>query len=393
MLAARREGADPFLQKLIRLNTPLHIVCLDAPSPPDYGGAIDMFYKIKALAQTGRKITLHYFDYHPLRNAKGLEDDCVAIHAYRRKSIVQALPLSRPFIVESRINAELIRRLNEDDHPILLEGLHCSGIIPCIKNPQRMVLRMHNDEAAYYHYLAQAEKRFLKRTYFRQESRLLTGYQQELRKDIKLACLSESDKDTFANSYGFTEAHFVPCFIPWQAVRGQPGKGGYCLYHGNMQVAENEEAALWLVQNVFSGIAVPLVIAGKGISGKVEKEAARYKNASTVNNPSITAMDDLIRGAHINVLPSLNHTGVKLKLLHALLNGRFCLTNAAGIEGSGLAQSVHVEEEPADWCERIKSLMANSYAKADEADRSAVLHLYNNPANAEVLSALCSHCQ
>ncbi|HEX8313555.1 MAG TPA: mannosyltransferase, partial [Flavisolibacter sp.] len=133
----------------------LHIVCLDAPSPPDYGGAIDMYYKIKALAETGRKIILHYFDYNPTRDTKGLETICYAVHAYKRKSFFRSPPLSRPFIVQSRINKDLIKRLNEDDAPILLEGLHCAGLIPHLKHQQRVVLRMHNNEAAYYHHLAQ----------------------------------------------------------------------------------------------------------------------------------------------------------------------------------------------------------------------------------------------
>ena len=45
------------------MNEPIHIVCLDAPAPPDYGGAIDMYYTIIALAKTGRKPILHYFEY------------------------------------------------------------------------------------------------------------------------------------------------------------------------------------------------------------------------------------------------------------------------------------------------------------------------------------------
>ena len=35
------------------MNKKLYIVCLDAPAPADYGGAIDMYYKIEALAQKG----------------------------------------------------------------------------------------------------------------------------------------------------------------------------------------------------------------------------------------------------------------------------------------------------------------------------------------------------
>ena len=43
--------------------TKLHIVSFDVPFPPNYGGVIDVFYKIKALHKLGVKIILHTFDY------------------------------------------------------------------------------------------------------------------------------------------------------------------------------------------------------------------------------------------------------------------------------------------------------------------------------------------
>ena len=113
----------------------LHIVCLDAPSPPNYGGAIDMYYKITALAALGKKIILHYFDYKENRNAASLKDCCVEVHAYPRKGFINSFSL--PYIISSRINRSLINRLNRDRFPVLLEGLHCSGIIPYLNDNSR----------------------------------------------------------------------------------------------------------------------------------------------------------------------------------------------------------------------------------------------------------------
>ena len=41
----------------------LHIISFDIPYPPDYGGVVDVFYKIKALSLLGIKIHLHCFEY------------------------------------------------------------------------------------------------------------------------------------------------------------------------------------------------------------------------------------------------------------------------------------------------------------------------------------------
>jgi hypothetical protein len=45
------------------MNKTLHIICHDVPWPADYGGVVDLFYKIKALHDEGVKIKLHCFDY------------------------------------------------------------------------------------------------------------------------------------------------------------------------------------------------------------------------------------------------------------------------------------------------------------------------------------------
>ena len=388
MLAARGKNPGSILSTIICLSEYIHIVCLDAPSPPDYGGAIDMFYKIKALAESGKKIILHYFDYNDRRATAGLEQYCASIFSYSRKPVYRWLPLSQPFIVQSRINNVLIDRLNQDDHPILLEGLHCSGIIPFLHNSKRVVVRMHNDEASYYHHLAHAEKSFLKKKYFQQESNLLINYQKNLDKQVKLACLSKSDIDIFKNNYHFQHVHFVPCFIPWQAINSKPGHGNYCLYQGNMSVSENEEAALWLVEHVFRALKIQLVIAGKGISKRLKNASASHSNIHLIDNPSIAEIDGLIKNAHINVLPSMNNTGVKLKLLNALLNGRHCITNSNGITGSKIESSLSVEDDAANWINTIKSIMQQEFSAQQMEERKEILYLYNNQLNARKLNEL-----
>jgi hypothetical protein len=370
------------------LTDQLHIVCLDAPSPPDYGGAIDMHYKIKALAAIGKKVILHYFNYNSLRNAGDLNTWCEAVFSYSRKPFYRSLPIAEPYIISSRINKALIKRLNSDDHPVLLEGLHCAGIIPYLKNKDRVVIRMHNEEASYYHHLSKTAASFLRRQYFTHESKLLDKYQRKMGKEVTLACVSESDMATFRTGYGFQHSFFVPCFIPWQAVSIKEGKGAYCLYHGNMLVSENEEAALWLIQQVFSITTIPLIIAGKGISKRLKEAAKNVFHISLVNNPSIHVIDGLIQNAQINVLPSMNSTGVKLKLLNALLNGRQCITNFNGAKGSCISEGVKIKESAKDWSEEIESLMHKELTSTHINGRLEILRLYNNNLNAKKLSSI-----
>ena len=368
------------------MNNPIHIVCLDAPSPPDYGGAIDMYYKIIALAQSGRKIILHFFDYNNSRGVKGLEEWCSEIHAYKRKGI-SSVSLQVPYIINSRINRQLIEKLNKYEYPILLEGLHCSGIIPFINKKERIVVRMHNEEAEYYKRLAAQEQGMVRRLYFSLESRLIHKYYKRLAQyPVKYACLSSLDMEKFQGA-GLRQFHFIPCFIPWQEIRIREGKGDYCLYHGNMKVAENVKAAEWLAA-VFRKLDMVLVIAGNGISGQLKSLAKNAGNLRLIDRPSMEELDALIRDAHINVLPSMNATGVKLKVLHALTEGRFCISNQQGVAGSGVEHLVTIANNKDDFRKKLIELYEIAFTEEHKKNRGEVLAVYNNIKNAAKLNAL-----
>jgi glycosyltransferase involved in cell wall biosynthesis len=366
----------------------VHIVCLDAPSPPDYGGGIDMYFKVKALASIGRKIILHYFHYRADRGVQGLEEFCVGVHAYKRKG-PGSLSVSKPYLVSSRVNKELIERLNRDDYPILLEGIHCSGLIPYLKNKNRVVVRLHNEEAGYYRRLAATEKSIGRKIYFRLESLLVKNYYKTLSKEqIRYASLSTADIEIFKNQYALKNQHFIPCFIPWQEITSLEGMGDYCLYHGNMGISENEAAAAWLIKKIFRKTDLVLVIAGKNISNGLKSLVARSRNIKLINNPSMEELNALIRDAHINVLPSMNTTGVKLKLLHALFEGRFCVTNTEGLKGSGIEQLADVANEEESFREKILELYKLPFEDHHKKNRQQLLAVYDNIKNAEKLSGL-----
>lgn len=364
----------------------LHIVSLVAPSPPDYGGAFDLYYKVKALSEAGKKIVLHYFDYKEGRGHEGLKPYCEEINTYNRTAFIKSLLTLKPYIVSSRIEAELIHRLNRDDHPVLLEGIHCTGIIPYLRN-RKILVRIHNNEAEYYHQLQQNEDNIFKALYFFYESALLSRYQKKLSNNPVFLFVSEKDKQEFKVKYKQPDQLFLPCFVPWQELRSLSGTGTYCLYHGNLSISENIGAALWLAQTVFSEVKYPLVIAGKD-AGDLKNKLPSIPNITLVNNPTDEELSGLIQNAHINVLPSFNNTGVKLKLIHALFEGRFCFTNHAGIVGSGLDQIAPTFETPTSWIAGINEAITTEFTSKMIEERKLGLRIYDNEANAKKLIEL-----
>ncbi len=345
----------------------LHIVCLDVPWPADYGGAIDMMNRIMMFRKLDIGIHLHYFNYNERGTPNELNQFCETIRVYERKTGSKGFSSRIPYIVASRMNEELAANLNKDDHPVLLEGIHCTGILPLLDLQKRkVVVRMHNEESLYYKELARAETSLFKKLYFLHESRLLKKYSQQLPHECIYACVSHEDVTVLKEQYDLPGARLLPIYPSWQTVSGEEGMGNLCLYHGNLSVPENEEAAIWLLRKVFMKVRKPFVIAGKKPSRRLQKMAHLFQHTCLVADPSEGELNDLIRKAHINILPSFNRniTGIRLKLLHVLFEGRHCITHEAMVKGTGLAAACHI------------GTTANAFA-------SIIMQLYNQPFTVE----------
>lgn len=364
------------------MNNHLHIISHDVPYPANFGGVIDIFFKIKVLHGIGIKIHLHCFVKNRPAQLE-LEKYCETVNYYNRKSYLN-LSFSIPYIVSSRKSNLLLENLQKDNYPILFEGVHCTYHL--YKNEfinRKLFIRTFNVEYNYYNSLAKNENNLFKKIYYRIEGRLLKKYEAIVLKKATIFALSDNDKTIFKKELDSSDIEFLPVFLPYEIVKSNVGKGLYCLYHANFSINENENVAIWLIQNIFNKIHTPLVIAGLSPSKKLLAIAAKNKNVSIVKSPSHENLQLLIENAQINILPSFNNTGVKLKLLNALFNGRHCLVNKAGAVGSGLELLCNFAETEKEFIECIKQIFEKEFTVKEMQYRSTALNvLYNNKKNA-----------
>lgn len=363
----------------------LHIICLDVPYPADYGGAIEMYCKIKTLHKLGIKIHLHCFEYGRGRQPE-LNKYCEEVFYYTRS---QRISSGIPYIVSSRASDDLIKRLQQDHYPVLLEGIHCSYPVYINALPGRkVVMRMHNIEHEYYRNLSKLEKNLFKKIYLLNEGRLLRRYESEIAgKGLHLA-ITKHDESSFRAQTNQKNIAYLPPFIPYDSISSKEGIGNFCLYHGNLSVAENEKAALWLLNEVFSKIETPLVIAGKNPSDKLDTAAHKKLHTCLVANPSEIELQDLISKAQINIIPSFNKAGIKFKLLNALFNGRHCLVNEEAVNGTGLEPACHIASNSEAFASVILQLFHKSFTGEEIHLRKQLLQQeFNNQTNAQRLIA------
>jgi glycosyltransferase involved in cell wall biosynthesis len=370
------------------LDKHLHIISFDVPYPADYGGVIDVYYRIKSLHEFGIKIHLHCFKKYREEQPM-LEKYCVSVNYYDRKKNLAGFSRKLPYIVQSRSSSELIENLKKDNYPILAEGIHCTYFLQTNDFAHRKTfIRLHNAEHRYYAQLAAHESNLLKKYYFNHEAKLLKKYEAAIANKAHILALSMEDATLYQQLFHAEHTQFLPVSLPWDEPASKPGKGAYCLYHGNLAVNENEKAAAWLISHVFKNSEIPFIIAGHAPSAKLRRLAAKSKNIQLIADPEEAAMQKLIEDAQINVLPSFNKTGVKLKLLNALFNGRHCIVNTAGTEGSGLDGLCYIAESADDFKKKIMKLFTQPFTEKEMQHRSAALKkLYSNEQNARHLNA------
>lgn len=365
----------------------LHIISFNIPYPPDYGGVMDVFYKIKALHDHGVKIKLHCFEYGR-KEADVLKYVCDEVHYYKREHSFIDFTSKTPYIVKTRKSDELFQRLQADNDPILFEGLHTCYYLNNeeLKNRVKLV-RMHNVEWDYYRHLSKSESGMWRRFYFYTESIKLKSFEKILSAADHLLPISRNDYDYLqANYHNVT---YLPAFHPNEEVISMAGKGDYILYHGNLSVVENNQAALFLVSKVFHNSDLKLIIAGSDPSSMLIDAVKNNRNVELRINPGEVEMMRLIRFAHINILPTFQNTGTKLKLLNALFNGRFVIVNSPMVENTGLESLCVIRETADEMNIALHELMNVSFEESEIEKRKKLLgELYSNRNNAEKLLPL-----
>ncbi|HEY4209406.1 MAG TPA: glycosyltransferase, partial [Puia sp.] len=221
------------------------------------------------------------------------------------------------------------------------------------------------------------------------ESNLLRQYEKKVADKAVILAMVEKDCEQYRQEFGAGRITLLPVFLPFGEVMSREGTGCFCLYHGNLSVAENEQAVSWLLKQVFNGVDLPLIISGKNPSPRLTRMVEQHPHACLIPNPSDEEIQDLITKAQVNILPSFNCTGIKMKLLNALFNGRYSVVNRDAVEGTGLESSCHIADCTEEMIDLVARLYARPFTRADIEDRKAQLAgRYNNEKNTRQLMEL-----
>ncbi len=339
----------------------LHLIAFNVPEPPDYGGIIDVFYRIKAFYEVGINVTLHCF-FHDRRRIDALNNYCSAVYYYPRKAPLKSLSLYYPLMMKSRHSKRLIENLSKDHSPIFFEGIQtCYPLTnPAIKGRIKTI-KLHNIEWKYYLALGKATLNPIKKCFYFSESYRLRHIETIFQHADHLLAVSRQE----ANYYNikFSQVKRLPSFHGHREVTSPAGSGDFLLYHGNLQIIENQEAVKYLLTKVMPFISQTLIVAGKNPGKHLIRVIEKMNNVELVPSPSDEKLNQLIHDAHIHLLPTFQNTGFKIKLINTLYKGRHCLVSPEMAEGSGLEKLCHFAKNSTEFIEQINTLMKTPFSE------------------------------
>ena len=168
------------------------------------------------------------------------------------------------------------------------------------------------------------------------------------------------------------------------------GTGDFVLYHGSLSVGENNEAALFLIEKVFNDLDIPLVIAGNKPTKELRAAVEKYKNITLKSDVTTEEIYKMVKAAQINILPTFQATGIKLKLIAALFTGRHCIVNKPMIDDTGLEDLCLVKNNPDDFKNTIRQYFSIPFTKDDIEKRKKILNdsRYSNSYNINQLISM-----
>ena len=369
------------------MSNAINIISFDVPFPANYGGVIDVYYKLVWLKKAGIKIHLHCFNYGRDKSPE-LETLCEKVYYYPRKTGFLANLSLIPYTVKSRQSVELEKNLLSNDFPILFEVLHTCYLLKDERFKKRKKIYRHsNIEHDYYLELSKSERNILKKIYLKIEAQKLKWFESIIHFANDILAVNKTDADYFTKYYPNAKTLYLPSFHANEKLTCEAGKGNFILFHGNLSISENYEAAIWLIENVFSKINLRVIIAGLNPPAFLSDLIKNHQHINLIISPGESEMTKLIQDAQIHVLYTAQPTGLKLKLLNVLFKGRYIVCNSNMTEGTGIVENngFLLANTANEFIQKINSVFETEFSSTNIQERQKQISNFDNVENCKKL--------
>ncbi|MBN3050468.1 glycosyltransferase [Pectobacterium brasiliense] len=324
------------------------MVAPDFPYPPNHGGRMDIWNRLKFLSLSGLYIDLIVtaekndnlqFEAEVLKYVKNI------FYVPRVVDCFFALK-GIPYQVASRKKLSKIT-FNSSYDWVMLESEAVSYVLSSVK-ANKIALRVHNNESVYFKSLYSSERNFLKKIYYFIESKIYSTHTKKIKKISNVILNISQDENCFDinDKSLMTESFFIPPHVDVSTfLKPMKRNGANVLFIGNLFTANNLCGLRWYIEEVHPLLVrnisgYKLIVAGN-TRGLELPDFLKKHDESIILYESPKDLSDIYAQGTVFINPMLSGAGVKLKTIDAIAAGLPVVSTAVGAEGLGLIDEKH----------------------------------------------------
>lgn len=335
------------------------------PYPPVFGGAIDVWERIKGLNALGCTVDLMVTDklnpeQHQLELLKGYIRHFFFV---RRKNHISQMFGNLPLQLLSRKNLSEVE-VHQSYDLIILESEFCW---PVILNKsityKKVVVRVHNIESHYFKMLGKSSASLKEKIYYKIEA-------AKIRK-LSSIVFSKADRLWFISKDDLKSVNlphksiFMPFPINEEFVEPDIKAGNNVVFMGSLFMQNNLFGLDWYLKNVHPKLIETIADYHFYIIGSLkEKDDAILTKYGKLPHVSLVintpCLKTFYHRAQVFINPMLHGSGVKVKSVNALVNGVPLVSTGIGVEGIGLTDEMYFHAENVQtFKEQILNVLEN----------------------------------
>lgn len=240
----------------------------------------------------------------------------------------------------------------------------------------RHIIRMHNIESEYRNVLSKASDSLIKSIAEKAECLKYRSVEKKLCEYFdNFLFISKSEQESFMKKYPHGRSKFVylPTSSEHIAKEAVRNNSSVILYYGSLDIYHNYLSVLWFIKEIFPIIIsknkdVVFKVVGKIEAGKKETLESFSPNIQVCGY--VDNIDAEIENSAMVVMPILEGTGVKTKVIDALAHGQIVFTTSKGTEGTDLINRKHlfISDNPNDIAEFCSGVIDNREHYREMAD-------------------------
>lgn len=337
-------------------------VCTEMPYPPNTGGRIYIWERLKQLHKNGYKIHLFCYCHNEIVNYEEMLKICESVKVYYFPNRIGRFlkgfsnPL-RPYFVNLYRNNDIKHRLTQMakertldlviiDLPQLLKNCPIDIRIP-------IVLTQHNIEYELLKSIAKTSTNPIIRIFYYRECNLMKKYEESfyVKKTIDgYVFISSENMDAMRREYALYPCICIPPGYEVRRRKLPKENKRMIIFVGKMDYLPNVTAAVWFVKKVFPEVKMEVPEAKFFVIGKnPTQEVLELANIDGVTvTGGVPDLDKYLEETNIYVIPLQSGSGVKLKMFEAIGSSNLTVSTSKGVEGTPFENNRHllVADEP-----------------------------------------------